>query len=274
MKRIEFVFPVDAMRGNLSGDQKLVYAENDNPAFDAPVGSVHYARNYQPRFIGSKRSKDGLKYFSVKTKSAVNLTPATKLHLAIFGGAAAIYNAMKKNTEVWMTLVLAYTAFTQNGGTMSIRQYAIRALSRGLEVKQADLILSFGNKECVVANPFFGDRSSQSGAWVDITTESLIKFWGELCPAPRLFTIGGAKGIAKEGMTFSSIINDNQYLNILGLSSEEIEPEAPYEAYTAVKFGEVYVTRTLAGVESAVKVGDTIAPVDYTTSLEPIMVEA
>lgn len=273
MKRIEFIAPVEAMRGNLSGDQKLVYALNDNPAYDAPVGSVNYARNYQPRFIGAKRAKDGLKYFSVKTKSAVNLTPAAKLHLAIFGGAAAIYNAIKKNTEVWMKLVLAYTAFTQNGGTMSIRKYAIRALSRGLEAKQADLILSFGNKECVVANPFWGDRSSQSGDWVNITTESLIKFWGELCPAPVNFTIDGANGIAKAGMTFDSLINSNLYLNVLGLTSEEIEPEAPYQSYIAVKFGEGYVTRTIASEVTPIKTSVQIVPVAYATSLEPIMIE-
>ena len=55
MKRIEFISPVEAMRGNLSRTkQTLLYAENDNPAWDAPVDKRSYARNYQPIFVGAK----------------------------------------------------------------------------------------------------------------------------------------------------------------------------------------------------------------------------
>ena len=54
MKRIEFIAPVESMRGNLSGNQSLEYALNNNPAYDAPDG-VQYARNYQPRLAPIKR---------------------------------------------------------------------------------------------------------------------------------------------------------------------------------------------------------------------------
>lgn len=93
MKRIEFIAPVESMRGNLSGNQSLEYAENNNPAYDAPNG-VQYARNYQPRFIGAKRGSDGLKYFTVRTKSATNLKATTRRAMGIVGVTAAIRSAL------------------------------------------------------------------------------------------------------------------------------------------------------------------------------------
>lgn len=93
MKRIEFIAPVESMRGNLSGGQSLEYADNNNPAYEAPNG-VQYARNYQPRFIGAKRGADGLKYFAVRTKSATNLKASTRRPMAIVGVTAAIRSAL------------------------------------------------------------------------------------------------------------------------------------------------------------------------------------
>lgn len=93
MKRIEFIAPVESMRGNLSGNQSLEYSDFNNPAYDAPNG-VQYARNYQPRFIGAKRGSDGLKYFSVRTKSATNLKATTRRSMAIVGVTAAIRSAL------------------------------------------------------------------------------------------------------------------------------------------------------------------------------------
>ena len=89
MKRIEFIAPVEAMRGNLSGKQELEYPLNENPAFYAPTGK-HYATNYQPRFIGAKRASDNLKYFAIRTKSAVNMTTNSILAMAALGAAGAI----------------------------------------------------------------------------------------------------------------------------------------------------------------------------------------
>lgn len=93
MKRIEFIAPVESMRGNLSGNQSLEYDKNNNPAYEAPDG-VQYALNYQPRFIGAKRGSDGLKYFAVRTKTATNLKATTRRAMAIVGVIAAIRSAL------------------------------------------------------------------------------------------------------------------------------------------------------------------------------------
>lgn len=84
MKRIEFIAPVEALRGNMSGKQTLVYALNNNPAYDAPEG-LQYARNYKPRYIGYRRAKDGAVYFGVKRKSATMVDAAAKITMAALG---------------------------------------------------------------------------------------------------------------------------------------------------------------------------------------------
>ena len=108
MKRIEFIAPVESMRGNLSGNQSLEYAQNNNPAYEAPDG-VQYARNYQPRFIGAKRGSDGLKYFAVRTKTATNLKATTRRAMAIVGVTAAIRSAlMTANPAIYAQMQQAF----------------------------------------------------------------------------------------------------------------------------------------------------------------------
>lgn len=94
MRRIEFIAPVEAMRGNLSGKQVLKYAENMNPAWDAPNGK-QFAKNYRPRYLGAKRAASGLTYFATKVKSAVILNDAARRRQAALGCVASLISALK-----------------------------------------------------------------------------------------------------------------------------------------------------------------------------------
>ena len=122
MKRIEFIAPVEAIRGNMSGKQTLLYAENNNPAFDAPEG-VQYARNYTPRYIGHRRAKDGQVYFSVKRKAATKINTTSKITMAALGTIQDLKKAFKTNNTTvggisgpyWGFIVLAYNLGIQNG---------------------------------------------------------------------------------------------------------------------------------------------------------------
>lgn len=121
MKRIEFIAPVEAIRGNMSGKQTLLYAENNNPAFDAPDG-VQYARNYKPRYIGHRRAKDGLVYFSVKRKAATKIDATSKITMAALGTIQDLKKAFKNNNTtvgpisgpIWGFIVLAYNVGIEN----------------------------------------------------------------------------------------------------------------------------------------------------------------
>lgn len=93
-KKVFMIAPFEAMTGNLSGDQNLQYAENNNPAYEAPNGT-QYARNYRTRYVGARRGRDGLVYFQVKQTTATVLNASSRRTMAILGVTAAIRSALQ-----------------------------------------------------------------------------------------------------------------------------------------------------------------------------------
>lgn len=88
MKRIEFLAPVAAMRGNLTGNQVLDYPTNNGDAWVAPEGS--YATNYTTRYIGAKRAADGHTYFATRQTSRNPYTAAQTADNRLVAAAFAI----------------------------------------------------------------------------------------------------------------------------------------------------------------------------------------
>lgn len=112
-KKVFMIAPFEAMTGNLSGDQDLQYAENNNPAYEAPNGT-QYARNYRTRYVGARRGRDGLVYFQVKQTTATVLTPSTRRTMAILGVTAAIRSAMQ-TSGVLNSLKIYFDILKQEG---------------------------------------------------------------------------------------------------------------------------------------------------------------
>lgn len=222
MKRIEFIAPVEAMRGNLSGNQVLEYPENSNPAFYAPSGK-HYATNYQPRFIGAKRAATGLKYFSVKTKSAINKTAASTLSMAVLGAAGAMFAAIiaDKTSELYQKLYTIWShGVTKDGRALTFREMVMSNLTYMLRNKdpyweEVDVPPFY------IKNPFVtGEAPSQGSVYeVTISNDILVKFWSVLANNPITFTVAGQKGIAHSGDKFSGVIASGY--NVLGLKVNE-----------------------------------------------------
>ena len=224
MKRIEFIAPVEAMRGNLSGTQTdLEYPAADNKAYESPVGSTNYARNYRPSFIGAKRAKDGLKYFAVKTKSAIHLTAKSKRQMALLGGAGAIIAAIlrDKSSALYIGASLAYTYQKTDGKTeaKSMREWLTAKLVKGLSRKMAVLVNTPASLTSTlkINNPWV---TGGDGLDVPVTSESLVRFWNQLANAPIEFNIDGQIGVAHDGDDFETVISSDY--NVLGLSTETI----------------------------------------------------
>lgn len=113
-KKVFMISPFEAMTGNLSGDQDLQYAENNNPAYEAPNGT-QYARNYRTRYVGARRGRDGLVYFQVKQTSATVLTASTRRTMAIVGVTAAIRSAlMRSHAADWNKIQQAFNYLKEN----------------------------------------------------------------------------------------------------------------------------------------------------------------
>lgn len=229
MKRIEFIAPVEAMRGNLSGNQTLVYPTADNKAFESPESQRNYARNYRPSFVGAKRASDGLKYFAVKTKSAVGMTAASKLAMAALGGAAsmAAYFVKHNGTQVARKM---YASFKNARANELITQKSVRAwltalFYEGLKKKAAlinvpifDINGEVG-ETLHVDNPWqFGDI--QGDVLATIPDDVRIRFWGVLSTDGIYFQVEGVgKGIAIDKMHFSDFAAPKYIgMNVLNLN--------------------------------------------------------
>lgn len=225
MKKIEFIAPVESMRGSFSPKQKLLYAENNNPAFDAPLGR-QYARNYQPTFIGAKRAATGLKYFACKTKSATLVTPASKQKMALTGGVGAIYAAILEAPTMRARLEYAWKEYFHSPKTFRAWCYVylndmLTRKAKNIQMghdAQGDLIY--------VGNPW---NIATTTAYIPaISQDILIKFWLQLASddqghAPIYYSVDGQKGIAFTGDTFQQVTGSSK-LNVLGLDFKD-EPE-------------------------------------------------
>lgn len=227
-KRIEFLAPVEAMRGNLSGSQELEYAENNNPAYDAPVGRLNYARNYQTRYIGAKRSSSGLKYFSVKTKNAVNLSARAKMVMALLGGTGAVRAAIKKAGIADITAIYLKAKEIGMTSAKNVDQYIYDIVYTSLEAKGP--FFTFAAPGAVPASVRFRNpwvyTNQQGGVALTIKNSILVKFWSMLAINPVVFYVEGMRGVAHTGDLFGNL-PDRPY-NVLGLSREEGSPANPH----------------------------------------------
>lgn len=220
MRRIEFIAPVDAMRGNLSGNQVLQYATNNNPAFDAPDGR-QYANNYQPRYIGAKRAASGKKIFSVKTKAATKINAASKLRMALLGGAGALYAAMLKNETIMAQAEIVYGLFvSRRGEQRSFRKFYMDQFRATLSLKKVQTGIAITDEhgtlyQVHIKNPWVYTEGEPE---CPVSDEVLVKFWLQLATNPIVFKVDGAKGVAHEDETFAQIIDGNH--NVLGLSED------------------------------------------------------
>lgn len=215
--RIEFIAPVEAIRGNMSGKQDLRYAEHDNKAYEGPIGSRNYAKNYTPRFIGAKIASTGRKYFMVKTKTASRLTTRSLKAMALLGGAGAIYASMLKRKDLtpYTSMLRLYNYnVAQTGYTGTFRRFVMDFLRNGLQNKVQNFTANVASISVSFKNPWY-DGSMTDGASVKQTL--LVKFWEQLAPNGFKFKVGNQIGIAQTGDSWEDIYNSNY--NILHVES-------------------------------------------------------
>lgn len=204
MKRIEFIAPVEAMRGNLSGAQNLKYPTDNNKAFESPEGSVNYARNYSTRFIGVKRASDGLKYFAVKTKTATHITSRSLMAMALLGGAGAMYAAMVRNkaSQTYAGIYAQWVELQNVGNTKTFRAYVMDNFRQALTAKSVNIIFAGPRPAVTVQNPWV---STSQTADMAISNAILVKFWAQLAVDGYTFTIDNVKLVGADEYDFELV---------------------------------------------------------------------
>ena len=216
MKRIRFIAPVEAIQGNMSGNQKLQYADHNNPAFESPKGKRNYARNYRPSYIGAFVAGTGTKYFAVKTKTAVHLTNKSQLAMALAGAAGAMFGSLIKDKTSALYL-LAEALWINNGisAKQTMRKYFTNLFRQMLAAKSASISVTDEVTQAVltVMNPWVYNE----GPNIEVSDEVLVKFWPQLSEDGIVFSVNGMTGIAHEADTFEDIIETR--FNVLGLTT-------------------------------------------------------
>lgn len=155
MKRIIYSAPVESMSGNLSGRQNLTYGGQGVEAYDIQTGSRVSADVYQPRIVAACGGRWRRNYFSVRTRSTVNMTARARLTMALMGGAGAIYAALlsDKTAQIYNDCV---TAWESSGNTESFRAFMIRIIRPALSAKSATITIAQG---VTIVNPWISSAT-------------------------------------------------------------------------------------------------------------------
>ena len=236
MKRIEFIAPVEAVRGNLSGSQDLKYAKRDNPAWDAPDG-VQAAKNYTPRFVGAKRSKDGLKYFSVRKSGVVNINTKSRETMALLACSATCFLAASKTLAILSQLQIAFVAAKASDPSLTWRKWLQGILYEMLANKQGYAAVSYvspstGTTETIkIGNPWVAPGAGVTGVTpLTISTSILVKFWTQMAVDGFNFTIVAAGGLRVKGIAYSGLnwetLTEDAEKNVLGLYIDHDDSDA------------------------------------------------
>lgn len=234
-KRVLMIAPFEALRGNVSGKQKLLYAENDNPAYEAPDG-VNYARNYKPRYVVSMNAKTGNVHFGLKRKHASVNNALTRRTMGALGATQDLYRNAVKDLAVVGQLKACYNASSEKANGESLYKYFAKVADNAFRRKLATI--SFfemdGNTthSCAIDNPFI---QGTAGNQVEMTPAIVQKFFTALCGDTGFEkVVGGYPIIAFLNMTWAQIAEDAQ-LNVSNVTT------VTSGSQTFVKIGDMFV---------------------------------
>lgn len=180
MKRIEFIEPVKALRGNMSGNQVLKYPTNDNKAWDAPDNRRNYAKNYTPRYIGAKKASNGLAYFAVKTRTATLLSPKARRAMAVFGGTGAIYaNIITNAGQLYNDCLAYYNKTLEFGNKDTFRNTICNIIRDMLQNRKATGSRIVSGVSVSIDNPWITTSATPNA---NVPAAILFKFATQLGP--------------------------------------------------------------------------------------------
>lgn len=176
MKRIEFIAPVEAMRGDLSGGNAQITYAGGKRAYDVTGSESVVAENYNKGYVGSKRLRNGKKFFSLKTKTQTNLGANSRLAMASFGGACSLARAAFGDLTLLSSLQAIFIAKREAGlipqsmGKTNWLQTEVYPMLKG---KVASITISQGSTSVTINNPWI---SGGSGTDVTIPQDVETKF--------------------------------------------------------------------------------------------------
>lgn len=154
------------MSGNISGRQSIEYAGGQ--AYNIADGERVTSENYQARLIAAVRGRNtrrSIRYFSVRTKTTVNMSAAMRENLAVMGGAGALFAGLvnDKSAAIYSDCVSVCPRDS------SLRAFIMPKLIAGLTAKDEYITIA-GN--IAIINPWISSDIPN----VPVTTAILDKF--------------------------------------------------------------------------------------------------
>ena len=270
-KRVLMIAPFEALRGNVSGKQKLLYAENDNPAYEAPDG-VNYARNYKPRYVVSMNSKTGNVHFGLKRKHAIVNNALTRKTMGALGATQDLYRKAAKDLSIIGTMLNAYRASAEYANGESMYKWFAKTADKAFRQKYA--AISFIETKdghdytLTIDNPFI---EGTTGSVVEMSPAIIQKFFTSLCGDTGFeIVVGGYPIIGFLNMTWGDVAEDDQ-LNVSNVTT------VTSGGQTYVKIGNMFVMYAHAltpdereYVHATDAIGTTEASLYFLTDVSPI----
>lgn len=96
-KRIQYIMPVEWVRGSLSGCQSITY--DGVRAYDLATTDKTAADSYRPTLVAKRLARNGRLFYQVRTRTSVHLSSIARMNLAVLGGAGAIFAALINRGE-------------------------------------------------------------------------------------------------------------------------------------------------------------------------------
>lgn len=166
MKRIEYILPIDYLRGSLSGTQLIEY--NGARAYSISDNERVTADHYSPRLIAKVKglhTHRRVKFYQVRTRTTVNMTTTARLSMALLGATGAIYAAIVSDK----TAAIYDDCKRVCPKGISLRAFLFPILRAGLAAKTATIIIADG---VIVTNPWINTGAQT----VNIPANIITKF--------------------------------------------------------------------------------------------------
>ena len=178
-KRVNMIAGFLALRGNISGKQKLQYPKDGKGAYESVMNKKNYATNYRTSYVVAKRSSDGLVYFQVRQRSCNHLTAKSKKAMAVLGGTGAIVGAIlaNKSATLYTNLVGIFEYSVDHGDNRTFRQFLHASISNMLKNKLQTITIANMGGSATIRNPW---GTSQTGTAVTISQDIKVKFADQL----------------------------------------------------------------------------------------------
>lgn len=199
MKQIVLAHPFERLSGQVTREkQDLVYNDNRNPLWNAPVGK-QAALNFKPQMVVSYNSKTGKQSFRIQTHASADNTEPARLRMALFGATVACVSAAMHNPTLLSNLYDAYK--TVQDQYKSFRSWLSIWMRVGLSNKSATITIGQGVN---IKNPWV---AGGTGTDLTISDEVLLKFAPYLCPASCVVDGKIAASVPSANMPFSTFEN-------------------------------------------------------------------